>query len=570
MTQPILSVRNLKVSFKGDKGQMIRAVDGISFDLMPGEILGIVGESGSGKSVTGQAIMRLLPPNARVEAGQTLLYPGTAQEVDTTTLAPGSRRATALRGKAVSVVFQEPMAALSPVHTIGDQICEAIRIHRKVSKRQARRIAIDLLDQVKITDPERRIDQYSFDLSGGMRQRVMIAIALAGDPDILIADEPTTALDVTTQARILELLKEIQAARKMSIIFVSHDLGVIAQLADRVVAMYRGKVVETGDVTQVFDAPAEPYTQSLLAAVKGLDVPVQHAASKAVVDPDDHIVEVRDLCVDFKLPSGFLKPAQDLRVLHNLSLDVRRGETLALVGESGSGKTTLGRTILRALEAAEGQITFRPTAAPPVEMAQARQSDLHPYRRWMQMIFQDPFASLSPRMTVRNIIAEPYRAMLGEDGLEQAISDTIARCRIDPSWLNRYPHAFSGGQRQRIGIARALITRPEFIVCDEAVSALDVTIQADVLKLLMDLQDDLGLTYLFITHDMSVVRHIADRVAVMFKGRFVEVGDADDVLNRPQDDYTRRLLNAVPRTDPHHRMFDVGATGSAAPQQKTA
>jgi len=560
---PILSVRDLRVSFKGQKGQRISAVNGISFDLMPGEILGIVGESGSGKSVTGQAIMRLLPKNATVESGQTILYPGTAHEVDTTQLAPGSRKATRLRGKAVSVIFQEPMAALSPVHTVGSQIMEAIRIHRGLKGREARHIAIDLLDQVQINEPERRIDQYSFELSGGMRQRAMIAIALAGDPDILIADEPTTALDVTTQARILELLKEIQAARQMSVIFVSHDLAVVAQLADRVVAMYRGDVVETGSTKQVFDNPQKPYTQSLLDAVRGLDTPVHSPEDqRPTEETSDVIVRVRNMQTHFDIPTGFLTKPKVFKAVDGVDLDILRGETLALVGESGSGKTTLGRSILRAIDPVGGEITFHPSNGDTVDLFGSTRAELHPYRRWMQMIFQDPFASLSPRMTVRNIIAEPYRAMIGEEGLDEAIRETSERCRISPDWLSRYPHAFSGGQRQRIGIARALITRPEFVVCDEAVSALDVTIQADVLKLLVELQEDLGLTYLFITHDMAVVRHIADRVAVMLKGRLVEVGTADDVLENPKEAYTQRLLAAVPRADTDQRMFDHAVTAA--------
>nr|WP_247743551.1 ABC transporter ATP-binding protein [Shimia sp. R10_1] len=557
-TPPILSVRDLRVSFTGQKGQRIVAVDGVSFDLMPGEILGIVGESGSGKSVTGQAIMRLLPKNATVEHGQTLLYPGTQNEIDTSTLPPASRQATSLRGKAVSVVFQEPMAALSPVHTIGSQIIEAIRIHRKVSQRKARKIAIDLLTQVRINEPERRIDQYSFELSGGMRQRAMIAIALAGDPDILIADEPTTALDVTTQAHILQLLKEIQSERHMAVIFVSHDLGVIAQLADRVVSMYQGKVMETGTVKQVFEAPTNSYTQTLLAAVKGLDTPVRVHTENAVEHANDPILRVRNLHTEFTIPTGFMQKPKMFKAVNGVSLDIARGETLALVGESGSGKTTFGRSILRAINPTKGEITFHPSNGDTFDVTQASRAEMLPYRRWMQMIFQDPFASLSPRMTVRNIIAEPYRAMIGEDGLEEALKEITERCRINPEWLSRYPHAFSGGQRQRIGIARALITRPELVVCDEAVSALDVTIQADVLELLMDLQQDLGLTYLFITHDMSVVRHISDRVAVLLKGELVEIGSADAVLNAPQNDYTKRLLAAVPHADPEQRMFDKG------------
>lgn len=545
---PILSVQNLRVSFCGQKGQRITAVEDVSFDLMPGEVLGIVGESGSGKSVTGQAILRLLPGNGRIEAGQMRLYPGTERALDTAQLRPNSRRANGLRGKDVAMIFQEPMAALSPVHTIGAQITETLRRHHRISAAEARARAIDLLTQVQIPLPEQRIDQYSFELSGGLRQRAMIAIALAGDPAILIADEPTTALDVTTQAQILRLLRQIQAARQMSVIFISHDLGVIAQLADRVVVMRRGRVVETGAVRQIFAAPQQDYTRTLLASVQRLEQPV--AATPQSQRADDPILRVRGLSVDFDLPRGMFAPKAQFRALSGVDLDIRRGETLALVGESGSGKTTLGRAILRAIDPSAGQAVFAPKGGAPVDLSRARQEDLRPLRRKMQMIFQDPFASLSPRMTVRDIIAEPYRATIGTDGLSDAVQRIAARCQIAPDWLSRYPHAFSGGQRQRIGIARALISGPELVVCDEAVSALDVTIQSDILDLLVGLQADLGLTYLFITHDMGVVRHIADRIAVMRKGEIVELGSADQVLDAPQQPYTQALIASVLRPDP--------------------
>lgn len=555
MQTPILCVENLSVDFRSNRGQWTAAARDVSFDLMPGEVLGVVGESGSGKSVTGQAIMRLLPPNARVTSGRTLLYPGTTHAVDTTALSPNSRTANALRGKTFSLIFQEPMAALSPVHTIGSQIIEAIRLHRGLRGAAARKTAVELLDRVRIPKAAERIDQYAFELSGGMRQRVMIAIALAGNPHILIADEPTTALDVTTQFRILRLLREIQEEQQMSVIFISHDLGVVAQLADRVLTMHKGRVVERGDAQTVFTAPKDPYTQSLLAAVKRLDTPAERGHSQP---NSDTIVDVKNLTVRFGTRRGFFGKTLTHSAVDGVSLKIRRGETLALVGESGSGKTTLGRSILRALDPSSGAVIFAPAKAPEIDLAKADRPTLAAYRPHLQMIFQDPFASLSPRMTVRNIIAEPYRALIRQDPSEiaKAVAEIAERCRISPDWLDRYPHAFSGGQRQRIGIARALIARPEFVICDEAVSALDVSIQAEILDLLVSLQLQFDLTYLFITHDMSVVRYIADRVAVMYQGRLVEVGAADQVLNTPREPYTQGLLSAVPRPDPSLRLFD--------------
>ena len=555
METPILRVENLSVDFRGNRGQWTHAVRDVSFDLMPGEVLGVVGESGSGKSVTGQAIMRLLPPNARVISGRTLLYPDTARAVDTSALMPNSRTANALRGTAFSLIFQEPMAALSPVHSIGSQITEAIQLHRGLRGAAARKCAVELLDRVRISKADQRIDQYAFELSGGMRQRAMIAIALAGDPDILIADEPTTALDVTTQFRILGLLREIQAERRMAVIFISHDLGVVAQMADRVLTMHKGRVVERGDAHTLFTVPKEPYTQSLLAAVKRLDTPVNAGHSRLA---GDTLLDVKNLTMRFTSRRGFVGATLSHAAVDGVSLSVQRGETLALVGESGSGKTTLGRCVLRALEPTGGEITFSPANAPAIELATADRRRLAAYRRHMQMIFQDPFASLSPRMTVRNIIAEPYRALIGQDPTEvaKAVSEIAEQCRISPEWLDRYPHAFSGGQRQRIGIARALITKPEFVICDEAVSALDVSIQAEILDLLVSLQAEFDLTYLFITHDMSVVRYIADRVAVLHQGRLVELGTADQVLNSPGEPYTQSLLSAVPYPDPNLRLFD--------------
>jgi microcin C transport system ATP-binding protein len=534
MAEPLLSVQNLTVSFHVE-GRSIRAVEDVSFDIMPGEIVGLVGESGSGKSVSAMSTIRLVPnPPGIVEKGK-VMFDG----IDLLTTPIEKLRE--IRGKEISVIFQEPMTALSPLHSVGRQLAEVVRIHEPdVSKEAAMARAVEWLGKVGIPDPEERAGAYPFQFSGGMRQRVMIAMALIMHPRLIIADEPTTALDVTLQAQIFDLILEMKS-KDTSILFITHDMGVIWELADRVLVMKDGRIVEGGEVESLFSDPQETYTRELLAAVPRLtDKPRDVVERAAGVEP---LLKVNHLKTWFPVKRGvFARTVDYVKAVDDVSIDVYPGECLGLVGESGSGKTTLGRSILGLETPQEGEILFEGS-----EIRGLGYHAMRPLRRNLQMIFQDPYSSLNSRLTVLEILTEGLieHGMLQGDKRDVA-AHWLEEVGLSADTMNRYPHEFSGGQRQRICVARAVAVEPKFIVCDEAVSALDVTIQAQVIDLLMELKDKLGLSYLFISHDLSVVKRICDRVVVMRHGKVVEAGKTVDLVERPASEYTKRLIAAVP------------------------
>ncbi|MGE4130313.1 MAG: ABC transporter ATP-binding protein [Bdellovibrionales bacterium] len=564
MSDTLIQVKNLSVEFGTDEG-IVKAVKNISFDIPRGKTVGLVGESGSGKSVSSLAIMRLIPnPPGKVTSGE-ILFEGK----DLLKLSEPEMRK--VRGNKISMIFQEPMTSLNPVFTVGDQISETLILHQKLSKKDAMAKALDLLSQVGIPNPKERINSYPHEMSGGQRQRVMIAMAIACEPDLLIADEPTTALDVTIQKQILELLAKLQKQYNMSVLFITHDLGVIADIADDVVVMYRGDIVEKGTTQQLFHQPKHPYTKGLLACRPSLDknprrLPVvsdfmnpdgsersvstegakHHKQTREVASNQPVLLRIKGVKKHFPLKKGFFGGVKEwVKAVDDVTLEVRKGRTLGLVGESGCGKTTLGRTILRLIEPTEGQILYGDT-----DITGLDREAMRAMRRKMQIIFQDPYASLNPRMTVGAALMEPMiihgLGSTREERLEMA-GDLMKRVGLDRAMLNRYPHEFSGGQRQRICIARALAVKPEFIICDESVSALDVSIQAQILNLLLDLQEEMNLTYVFISHDLAVVKFISDEVAVMYNGRVVEMNDAIGIYENPQHDYTKKLLSAIPK-----------------------
>ncbi len=534
MAEPLLSVQNLTVSFDVE-GRTITAVDDVSYDIFPGEIVGLVGESGSGKTVGAMSTIRLVPsPPGRVDQGE-ILYRGKSL------LSMPIEELRKLRGKEISVIFQEPMTALSPLHSVGKQLAETVRIHDpSISKEDAWAQGVEWLDKVGIPDPEERAKAYPFQFSGGMRQRVMIAMALILKPKLIIADEPTTALDVTLQAQIFDLILEMKS-EDTSILFITHDMGVIWELADRVLVMNDGKVVERGPVEELFANPKEAYTQELLAAVPRLtDEPIAHPVFEKDAEP---LITVKSLKTWFPVKRGvFARTVDWVKAVDDVSLEIMPGECLGLVGESGSGKTTLGRSILGLDESREGEIFYGDT-----DIRGLGYHAMRPMRKDLQMIFQDPFSSLNPRLTVLEILTEGLieHGILKGDRREVA-AHWLTEVGLEADVMNRYPHEFSGGQRQRICVARAVAVEPKFVVCDEAVSALDVTIQAQVIDLLMELRDKLGLSYLFISHDLSVVKRICDRTVVMRHGKVVEAGPTIDLVENPQSDYTKRLIAAVP------------------------
>ncbi|WP_172253500.1 ABC transporter ATP-binding protein [Saccharibacillus deserti] len=570
--EKLLQVSNLRVSFAARETET-EAVRGVSFELRKGETLGIVGESGSGKSVTARAIMRLLPEaSARVKSGEILfLGQNLAQKT--------RKEMEQIRGKEIGMIFQDPMTSLNPTLRIGEQIAETLRKHRKMSKREARAEAVEMLKLVGIRDPETRFNQYPHEFSGGMRQRAMIAIALACRPSLLIADEPTTALDVTIQAQILNVMKQMQEKLGTSIVLITHDLGVVAGMCDRVVVMKSGEIVEEGTTAELFANPRHPYTKKLLNALPRLDEPKKPKRARAVLagepssaaaggrsgvaagaasSSNEHaahgtsgnafadsppLLEVRSLQQHFNLGKG-----RTLRAVNDISFFIREGETLGMVGESGSGKSTTGRAILRLHEPTGGDVLYRGMA---VNRLSPKEMKL--MRREMQMIFQDPYASLNPRLKILDIIGEAMDVHgLSQNPVQRRarVEELLEMVGLDPAFALRYPHEFSGGQRQRIGIARALAVEPKFIVCDEPLSALDVSIQSQIVTLLEDLQQKLGLTYLFIAHDLSMVKHISDRVAVMYAGKIVELAESEELYRNPQHPYTKSLLAAIPVPDP--------------------
>ena len=566
-----MSIQNLAVDFYL-QGNPVSALKDVSFSINPGETVALVGESGSGKSVTSQAIMGILPRAARITNGEILFANPDMQGqiVDIAALDPESDEMHQIRGGCISVIFQEPMTSLSPVHTIGDQISEALFLHRDASYAEGMKLTEVMLDHVGFPDPRRALRMYPFELSGGLRQRAMIAMAMICHPSLLIADEPTTALDVTIQARILKLIKELQNELGMSLLLITHDLGVVANMADRVVVMYHGKIMESGTLESLFNQPQHPYLKALMHAVPRFDmeegerlIPVREIDSKigsmgknkapwpeSAVDTP--ILRVEEVSKSFSLHSGsWLKGKTSLlRAVDNVSFDVKQGECFGLVGESGCGKTTLSKIIMRALMPDKGRIEYNDRGN-SVDIRALDGDDLMAFRRKMQFIFQDPFSALSPRMTIFDILREPFVVHgMGEEAAHREKTIELMRLvGLDPRYLSRYPHSFSGGQRQRIGIARALALQPDLLICDEPVSALDVSIQAQILNLLKDLQQELGLTYLFISHNLAVINYIADRIAVMCRGQLVELAPREQLFANPVHPYTRALLSAVPHPE---------------------
>ncbi|MFC0008643.1 ABC transporter ATP-binding protein [Devosia nitrariae] len=553
--EPLLEVKDLSIDFHL-RTHILHAVRNVSFALERGRTLCLVGESGSGKSVTARALLGIVDRQGRIAGGRILLH-GDEGEVDIAQMTERSSELLRIRGGRIGLVFQEPMSSLSPVHTIGSQIIEALRLHRRLDARAARAETVELLRQVEIRDPETMVDRYTFEFSGGMRQRAMIAMALACDPDILIADEPTTALDVTTQAEILDLIKRLQVSRGMAMLLITHDMGVVAEVADDVAVMRYGRIVETGSVDDVFHAAQHPYTSSLLSSTVRLEQPRADIRDRAEA-LGEPVLSVRSLTKVYGAVSGwFGKSGPALTAVDDASFDLHAGENLGIVGESGSGKTTLGRLILRTVEPTSGSITYRRKDGTSDDVLALSKAGLKDYHRQVRLVFQDPFASLNPRMTVKQIVGDPLvvAGTLRGAALEHRVGELLDLVGIDPRSMERYPHAFSGGQRQRIGIARALALDPSVLIADEATAALDVSIRAQILDLLLDIQKRLGLSFIFISHDISVVRYFCDHVAVMHRGRIVEMGTAEEIVNNPREPYTQSLISAVPNPDPRNKRM---------------
>jgi peptide/nickel transport system ATP-binding protein len=587
-TSDLIQVKDLRVEFHTQAGP-IKAVDNVSFRIRPGSTVAVVGESGSGKSVTAQAIMGILPRNGRITAGEILFYdhrPGaSAEPIDLSRLDPAGSAFRAIRGNRISMIFQEPMTSLSPLHTVGDQISEALFLHRNASAQQGRELSIDMLRLVGFPDPVKAFDTYPFELSGGLRQRAMIAMALVCRPALLVADEPSTALDVTIQAQILKLMMDLQKELGMAMLLITHDLGVVANVAEEVVVVYKGEVMESGPIEDIFAKPEHPYLKSLLKAVPHFEmkpgerlVPLREikphtghllAAEQkpAPAASDVPLLAVNHVSKTYGSRKGGsmfgLAPAPGIKAVDDVSFSIRKGECLGLVGESGCGKSTLSKIIMRAISADEGSVVFDDNGK-QVDLFKLDDKALIPYRRKIQYMFQDPFGALNPRMTVNDIVSEPLVIhKIGDEAYRrEMVIELLQLVGMDRRALSRYPHSFSGGQRQRIGIARALALRPQLILCDEPVSALDVSVQAQVLNLLKDLQKELGLTYLFISHNLAVVNYMADDIVVMCAGQLVEAAPRDILFGNPVHPYTKALLSAVPYPDPERRLdFSVLAEG---------
>ena len=580
MADTLLEFKNLVTEFKTE-GTVVRAVNGISFTLNKGETIGIVGESGSGKSVTSLSAMRLIPsPPGEISGGEIIFHKDDGESVDLLKISEEEIRKH--RGNDIAMIFQEPMTSLNPVFTCGNQVVEAIMLHQNMNKHEAKDLTIKLFEEVQLPDPERIFSTYPHQISGGQKQRVMIAMAMSCQPSVLIADEPTTALDVTVQKTILQLMQKLQTERDMGILFITHDLGVIAELADKVVVMYKGNIVEQGNVWDIFSNPQHPYTKGLLACrpplnkrykflptvsdfmkededgkmiennitveefTKDLTIPnSERELKQKELFAKEPILKIKNLKTYFPIRNGFFGGiSSHVKAVDNVNFDVYPGETLGLVGESGCGKTTIGRTIIRLEEPTEGEMIYKGK-----DIAKMDAKELREFRKEVQIIFQDPYSSLNPRMTIGNAIMEPMQVhgiLENDEQRKKRVEELLARVNLDPSHFYRYPHEFSGGQRQRIGIARALAVNPKFIICDESVSALDVSVQAQVLNLLNELKEEFGLTYIFISHDLSVVKYMSDRMLVMQDGKIEEMGDADQIYNDPQTEYTKKLIDAIP------------------------
>ena len=554
--EPLVQVRDLRVSFRLGGHSTFEAVKGVSFDVPANSTVALVGESGSGKSVTALAILGLLPPeNSIVDPRSRILLGGR------NLVGLPMRELRDLRGADISMIFQEPMTSLNPVFTVGYQLVEVLKLHRGLSPGAARKRAIELLDEVGIPEPKRRIDAYPSQMSGGQQQRVMIAMAIACEPRLLIADEPTTALDVTIQKQILDLIAELQRRHRMSVLFITHDLAVVGEIADHVVVMRSGEIREQGTAKDVFESPRDDYTKALLQCRPELDhrpmrLPViddfmggrgpQHTEERARgISPSDPVIlDVRNLGKSFHVREG-LFGKREFKAVSDVSFRLRRGRTLGLVGESGSGKTTVGLTLMRLHEPTGGQALFEGR-----DILSMSEREFMPYKRRIQIIFQNPYASLNPRFTVGQILTEPMAIHgIGANPQERTelVFDLLGKVGLPEASFYKYPHEFSGGQRQRIAIARCLTLKPDILICDESVSALDVSVQAQVLNLLADRQDEFGLSYLFISHDLAVVKYISDEVMVLYEGRLVEIADADAIYRNPREQYTQRLLSAIPK-----------------------
>lgn len=565
----LLQIDQLHIDFVGNEG-VVHAIQDLNLSVEKGQTIGIVGESGSGKSVTSLAVMGLLPPQGHITKGS--IHFNNKENTKKQLQLLSEKEFQRLRGNEISMIFQEPMTSLNPVHTCGMQVAEVLMLHERISAQEAKKRTLALFEQVMLPRVEQLFKSYPHQLSGGQKQRVMIAMAIACKPQLLIADEPTTALDVTVQQTILDLLKDLQKEYNMGMIFITHDLGVVSQIAQKIVVMYKGKTVESGDVKQIFHAPQHPYTKGLIACKPPLNSRPEklltvadfleertESISVKAIEPKQRIIahqklyaeapllQVEELTTQFISKKGFIKPKIEvLNAVDHVSFNVYKGETLGLVGESGCGKSTLGRSILRLIEPSAGKIIYKNR-----NLLELSATEMLGMRSKMQLIFQDPFSSLNPRITVGRAIAEPMEVhgiATNKDEIREKVMQLLIRVGLTPAHFDRYPHEFSGGQRQRVGIARTLAVEPEFIVCDESVSALDVSVQAQVLNLLNELKHEFALTYIFISHDLSVVKYMCDNIIVMQKGKIVEMAEADNLYQHPQSDYTKKLIDAIPRT----------------------